>query len=122
MALGSIATVLPHMRTGRLRGLAVTGSRRTSAIDLPTIAEAGVPGYESNSWYGVLAPAATPRDIIHKLSAEIVRIVKLPDTRARIAHEGQEAAGTSADEFAVYLKSEVEKWARVVKATGIPRE
>jgi tripartite-type tricarboxylate transporter receptor subunit TctC len=123
ISFGSIATVLPQMRSGRLRGLAVTGAARTQAMaQLPTVAEAGIPGYEMNSWYGVLAPGATPRDIVLKLSAEIVRIIKLPETRERLAHEGQEAAGTTADEFAAYLRSEVEKWSRVVKSAGIAAE
>ena len=123
VSFGSIATVLPQLRAGKLRGLAVTGSSRASAIpDLPTIAEAGLPGYAMNSWYGVLAPASTPRDIVEKLSTEIVRIVRLPDVRERLVSEGQEPAGTTAEAFAAYLRAEVEKWARVVKAAGIPVE
>jgi tripartite-type tricarboxylate transporter receptor subunit TctC len=123
VAFGSIATVLPQLRAGKLRGLAVTGSSRAAAIpDLPTIAEAGIPGYELNSWYGVLAPAATPRDIVQKLSAEIVRIVRLPDVREHLVYEGQEPAGTTAEAFAAYLRAEVEKWARVVRVAGIPVE
>ncbi len=123
ISFGSIATVLPQVRAGRQRALAVTGAARAQAMaTLPTVAEAGIAGYEMNSWYGVLAPAATPRDIVQRLSAEIARIIKLPETRERLAHEGQEAAGTTADEFATYLRSEVEKWARVVKSSGVPIE
>ncbi len=123
ISFGSIATVLPQVRAGRQRALAVTGAARAQArATLPIVAEAGIVGYEMNSWYGVLAPAATPRDIVQRLSAEIARIIKLPETRERLAHEGQEAAGTTADEFATYLRSEVEKWARVVKSSGVPIE
>lgn len=123
VSFSSIATALPQVRSGRLRGLAVTGvTRARAAAELPTVAEAGIPGYEMNSWYGVLVPAATPRDIILRLSAEIVRIIKQPETRDRLAHEGQEAAGTTSDGFAAYLRAEVEKWARVVKAARLPVE
>lgn len=119
LTFGSIATVLPQVRAGKVRAVAVTGARRSSAVpDLPTISEAGVPGYELNSWYGVLAPAATPREIVAKLSAEVVRILHLPEVRDRIAHEGIEPAGTTPEEFAAYIKAEIAKWARVVKASG----
>ena len=117
---GSIATVLPQLKTGRVRVLAVTGSQRAAALpDVPTVSEAGVAGYEMNSWYGVLAPAATPPDIVNKAGAEIARIVKLQPVRERLSHEGLEPAGTLPPEFAAYIKAEVAKWARVVKSAGI---
>ena len=123
VTFGSIQTVLPQVRNGRLRALASTGARRAAAVpDLPTVAEAGVPGYELNSWYGVLAPAATPHDIVAKLNAEMVRILRLSETRERLTHEGVEPAGTTSEEFAAYIKAEIAKWARVIRAAGIHAE
>ena len=117
---GSIATVLPQVKAGRVRVLAVTGAQRAAAIpDVPTVSEAGVDGYEMNSWYGVLMPGATPPDIVNKVGAEIARIVKLRETRERMSHEGLEPAGTLPPEFAAYIKSEVAKYAKVVRAAGI---
>jgi tripartite-type tricarboxylate transporter receptor subunit TctC len=119
LAFGSIQTVLPQVRAGRLRALATTGAKRSSAVpDLPTIAEAGVAGYELNSWYGVLAPAATPVDIVTKLSTEMIRILRLPEVRERMAREGVEPAGTTPEEFAAYIKAEIAKWTLVIKAAG----
>lgn len=120
---GSIAPVLRQVKAGRVRVLAVTGSQRATAIpDVPTVSEVGVPGYEMNSWYGVLAPAATPQDIVNKAGAEIARIVKLPQVRERLSHEGLEPAGTTPQEFAAYIKAEVAKWTRVVRTAGIKVE
>lgn len=99
------------------------GARRAAALpDVPTVSEAGVPGYEMNSWYGVLAPAATPQDVVNKAGAEIARIVKLSQVRERLSHEGLEPAGTTPQEFAAYIKAEVAKWARVVRSAGIKVE
>ena len=86
------------------------------------MSEAGIPGYEMNTWYGVLAPAATPPDIVNKLGTEIVRIVKLPQVRERLGHEGLDPAGTTPQEFAAYIKAEVAKWAKVARAAGIKIE
>jgi len=123
VTFGSIQTVLPQVRNGRLRALASTGARRAAAVpDLPTVAETGVPGYELNSWYGVLAPAATPHDIVAKLNAEMIRILRLPETRERLTHEGVEPAGTTSEEFAAYIKAEIAKWARMIKTAGIHAE
>jgi tripartite-type tricarboxylate transporter receptor subunit TctC len=120
---GSIATVLPHIKSGRERVLAVTGTQRAAALpDVPTVSEAGVPGYEMNSWYGVLAPAATPQDIVNKAGTEIARIVKLPQVRERLSHEGLEPAGTTPQAFAAYIKVEVAKWAKVARSAGIKIE
>lgn len=113
----------PHIKTGRLRALGVTGIKRApGAEDIPTIAEAGVPGYEAVQWYGVLAPAATPRDIITKLHAGVVRALQNPDVRQRLLNDGAEPVGSSPEEFAAYLRSETEKWAKVIKAAGIKPE
>ena len=113
----------PHINSGRLRALGVTGSKRApGADDIPTIAEAGVAGYEAVQWYGVLAPAATPRDIITKLHAGVVRAMQNPEVRQRLLNDGAEPVGSSPEEFAAYLRSETEKWAKVIKAAGIKPE
>lgn len=113
----------PHIKTGRLRALGVTGTKRApGAEDIPTIAEAGVAGYEAVQWYGVLAPAATPRDIITKLYAGVVRALQNPDVRQRLLNDGAEPVGSSPEEFAAYLRTETVKWAQVIKAAGIKPE
>ncbi|MDH4293126.1 MAG: tripartite tricarboxylate transporter substrate binding protein [Betaproteobacteria bacterium] len=110
----------PHIKSGRLRALGVTGSKRApGADDIPTIAEAGVPGYEAVQWYGVLAPAGTPGDIISKLHAGVVRAVQNPEVRKRLMNDGAEPVGSSPAEFAAYIKAETDKWAKVIKAAGI---
>lgn len=119
LSFGSVTTVLPQVRANRLKALAVTGAKRSSMVpELPTIAEAGVPGYALNSWYGVLAPARTPRQIVAKLSAEIVRILNLADVRAKLLQEGVDPEGTTPQEFSAFIRAEVEKWPRLVKAAG----
>jgi len=119
LSFGSVTTVLPQVRANRLKALAVTGAKRSSMVpELPTIAEAGVPGYALNSWYGVLAPARTPRQIVAKLSTEIVRILNLADVRAKLLQEGVDPEGTTPQEFSAFIRAEVEKWPRLVKAAG----
>jgi tripartite-type tricarboxylate transporter receptor subunit TctC len=113
----------PHIKSGRIRALGVTGTKRApGADDIPTIAEAGVPGYEAVQWYGVLAPAATPRDIITKLHTGVVRALQNPEVRQRLLNDGAEPVGSSPEEFAAYLRSETTKWAQVIKAAGIKPE
>ncbi len=113
----------PHIKSGRLRALGVTGTKRApGADDIPTIAEAGVPGYEAVQWYGVLAPAGTPNDIISKLHAGVVRALQNPDVKKRLLNDGAEPVGSSPAEFAAYIRSETEKWAKVIKAAGIQPE
>lgn len=110
----------PHIKSGRLRALGVTGTKRApGADDIPTIAEAGVPGYEAVQWYGVLAPAGTPAAIIDKLHAGVVRALQNPDVRKRLNNDGAEAVGSSPAEFGAYIRAETEKWARVIKTAGI---
>ena len=113
----SLGGLIPHVKAGRLRTLGVTGPRRTpSAPDIPTIAEAGVPGYEVSGWYGLATTAKTPAATIERLNAAVNRA--LPELRERYAGIGADIAGGSAAEFSAYLKSELEKWARVVKLSG----
>ena len=113
----------PHIKSGRLRALGVTGSKRAPGADnIPTIAEAGVPGYEAVQWYGLLAPAGTSRDIVTKLHAGVVRALQNPDVRQRLLNDGAEPVGNSPEEFATYLRAETTKWAKVVQAAGIKPE
>lgn len=118
VTFGTAASVTPHTKSGRLRGLAVTGSQRSSLLpDMPTIAESGLKGYEMLNWLGMFAPTGTPRAIVDKLSAEVTRIVRLPEVRERLNAQGAEPAPLAAEECAMFVKSEIEKWARVVAAT-----
>ncbi len=110
----------PHILSGRLRAMGVTGSQRApGADDIPTIAEAGVPGYEAVQWYGVLAPAGTPQPVIDKLHTGVVRAVQNPDVRKRLMNDGALPVGSSPAGFAAYIRAETVKWAKVIKAAGI---
>jgi tripartite-type tricarboxylate transporter receptor subunit TctC len=110
-------------KAGRVRPLAVTTAKRSAgAPELPTMQEAGVAGYEVAGWYGVLAPAKTPQAIITKLNREIVRILHSPDVQGRLAADGSEAVGNTPEQFGAHIKSEVAKWAKVVKEAGIRAE
>ncbi len=110
---------LPHIKAGKLRAIAVTSARRSPAMpELPTIAEAGLPGYEAASWFGLLAPAGTPREIVTKLNHTIVESLKTPEMKERLSSQGAEPVGDSPEEFAAYIRSEIAKWAKVVKASG----
>ena len=120
MMFGPIGTVLPLTREGKLRALAVTSLRRSSAApELPTIAESGYPGFEYTGGFGLLAPARTPTAIVRKLYLETVKALALPDLRAKLADLGVEGIGNSPDEFAAVIKSEIPKWAKVIKEAGI---
>lgn len=119
----SILAGLPYAKSGRLRGLGVTSARRSGAApEVPTIAEAGVPGYEASQWFGVLAPAGTPRGIVVRLHAEIARALQTPDVKARLANDGADAIGSTPEEFAAFLRSETAKWAKVARNAGIRPE
>jgi tripartite-type tricarboxylate transporter receptor subunit TctC len=120
MTFGPIVAVLPLAREGKLRALAVTSLRRSSAApELPTIAESGYPGFEATLWLGLLAPARTPATIVGKLHLETVKALALPEMRAKLADFGMEVIGNSPDEFAAAIKSEIPKWAKVIKEAGI---
>ncbi len=122
MAPGMI-TGIPHVRAGKLRALGVTSTRRVAAApDIPTIAEGGLPGYEAVVWYGLLAPAGTPQEIIARLRKESVAVLRAPDSKERIARDGAEAVASSPEEFAAFIKAETVKWAKVAKAAGIKPE
>ena len=112
-------SVMTHIQSGRVRALGVTTAKRTGAMpELPTIAEAGVPGFEASTWHGVLVPAGTPATIIDRLNAEINRALQLPDVRERLAALGAEIIGGTPKEFADHIQREIPKWAKVIRDTG----
>jgi tripartite-type tricarboxylate transporter receptor subunit TctC len=119
----SILSGLPHIKSGRLRGLGVTSAKRAGGVpDIPTIAEAGLPGYEAVQWFGLLAPAATPREIVSRLHTETVRALQSAEVKNRLSADGADPVGSTPEEFAAFLRSETAKWAKVVKQAGIQPE
>jgi len=119
----NLLTALPHIKAGKLRALAVTSVRRSEGLpDVPTVAESGLAGYDSTQWYGVLAPAGTPKEIVARLHDAIVHALRDPEVGKRLAADGAEAVGSGPEEFAAFIKSETEKWARVATAAGIKPE
>ena len=118
--IATVPTAVPHIKSGRVKALAVTTARRSVALpDVPTIAEAtGFKNYESNNWYGLLAPAKTPRQIINKLNSELGAALKLPDVREKLLAQGLEPTPTTPEEFAVYLKNEIVKWSKIARDSG----
>ena len=114
------SVVLPHIKSARLRGLGVTSARRSPlAPELPTIAEAGVPGYEASGWYGVLAPARTPPAVIARLNRELTAVVGEKDVKDRFTATGVEPIGTTPEQFAAFIRSEYLKWGKVVRSAGV---
>jgi len=112
--------VIPHVRSGRLRGIAVAGANRLSALpQVPTFAEGGLPGYDYKAWFGILAPTGTPRDVIDKMSAELARIVNLPDTREKLINQGMEPFVLAPDQVTALIKADVAKYAKIVKTANI---
>jgi len=119
LAFYSASATLAHAKAGRLRALATTGERRSPSLpDLPTVAEAGVPGFVTGSWAGALAPAGTPKPIVAKLHGELTRILQLPEIRERLAALDFEPVGNSPEEFGAIIRKEVVRWAKVVKESG----
>jgi len=116
----TVSLALPHVRAGRVRALASSAARRLAAMpELPTIAQGGVREYDFSTWYGLLAPAGTPRAIVTRLSDEAAKILDEPDTRGRFASDGLEPLKSSPDQFAAFLARDIERWSKVVKATGL---
>ena len=118
-----MSAVMPHIKAGKLRPLAVTGAQRSPATpEVPTIAEAGYPGFEASAWYSVMAPAGTPKTVVMRLNGEILRALKIPEVKERLENVGFELVGSSPDECGTYIRNEIVKWAKVVKASGIKAE
>lgn len=123
LMFATMPAALPHVRTGKVRPVAVTTEKRSLAMpDLPTIAESGVKGYEAATWYGLLAPAATPRAVIDRVHGEAVKILAAPESRKRLTDLGFEPVGNTPAQFAAYIKSEIAKWGKVIRAGGIRAE
>jgi tripartite-type tricarboxylate transporter receptor subunit TctC len=118
-----ISTGVPHVQAGKARGLAVTGTRRATAIpDIPTVAEAGVPGYAATNWYGLLAPAKTPKPVIDRLNKEMVAALTAPDVAESLKSRGIDATPSSPAQFAAFIRAENSKWSQVIKQSGIKGE
>jgi tripartite-type tricarboxylate transporter receptor subunit TctC len=123
MQFATMPTVLPYVRDGKLRGLAVIGSVRSAQLpQLPTISEAGLPGYSVNNWIGLFAPAGTPQEIVNSLNAEVVKIMESPDVQARMATEGARFAPNSPEQFAQFVRMEGIKWGKIIREAGITPE
>ena len=123
MVFINVPAILPHVKSGRLRALAATGAKRTVLMpEVPTLKEAGVNGVEVVVWYGVLAPAGTPKDIVATLAAAIAKAANSPDIRHKLLDQGAEPVGNTAQEFGALLKDEVAKWREVVRASGLKAE
>jgi tripartite-type tricarboxylate transporter receptor subunit TctC len=120
VTIDNMPPYVPQVRAGKIRALAVSTAKRSSAMpDLPTIAEAGVPGYEAGAWFGLLAPAGTPKAVVDKLSAETARILKQADVSKRITELGAEPVGSTPEQFAELIKTEIAKWAKVIKDANV---
>lgn len=120
MMMSSLLPAMPHVKAGRLRGLAVTSLKRTAALpDMPTMAESGVPGFETTSWHGLVVPARTPKAISARLHTEMVKMLNQPDVKALFLSQGMETVGSSPEQFAAYIKHETEKWTKVIKMIGL---
>jgi tripartite-type tricarboxylate transporter receptor subunit TctC len=116
-------SVILHVQAGKLRALATTGARRSETLpDLPTVAESGLPGYEAVGWFGLLAPAATPREVILKLNGDLVRVLKDADLRKKAAHLGAEISANSPGEFARFIREDQAKWSKLMREAGIRPE
>jgi tripartite-type tricarboxylate transporter receptor subunit TctC len=116
----SVPPVLPHVRSGRLRALAVTSEKRFSILpDIPTVSEGGVPGFDMSTWWGLVAPSAVSKNIIARLQAETIKVLRQPDVKEKIAFAGADTVGNTADEFGAFIRSETAKYARIVKDANI---
>lgn len=123
MGIVGAVGAIPQVKAGRLRALAIGDSKRSSTLpDIPTIAEAGVPGYQASIWTGMFGPAKLPRAIIDKLNKEVVRIVQNPDFKAKMTQMGSESAGTSPEEWGKFIEAEIGKWAKIAKLAGLKPE
>ena len=123
LMFSSVVAILPHVKAGKLRALAVSSRQRMALLpDLPTIAESGAPGYQSSSWYGILAPAGTPPDVVARLNAALVKIVAQPDVKQALAQEGAEPVGDSPQAFGAFIQAEKQRLGDVIRTAKIPMQ
>jgi tripartite-type tricarboxylate transporter receptor subunit TctC len=118
--MATMASALPHIKSGRIRPLAVSTAKRVAVVpDVPTMQEAGVPGFDYSTWYGIVVPAGTPQPVVDTLNRALVKILATADVKKKFGRQGVEPTSTSPQEFKAYLEAEVAKWATVVKAAGM---
>ena len=123
MMFSNMSACLPHIKAGKIRGLAVSSLERVAAApDIPTVAESGVPGFEAETWFGLLAPAGTPPEIVKRLNTDVLKALTKPDVKEKLASLGLTIAGSTPEKFSGYIKSEYAKWAKVIKDAGIKME
>jgi tripartite-type tricarboxylate transporter receptor subunit TctC len=123
VTMDSLLQSLPHIKAGRLKALAVLGPKRSALLpDVPTVAEAGVPGYALTNWFGLLAPAATPKEVLSKLNRDVLQVLTDAEIRKKIADMGADVVGNSAEEFGAAMRAESAQWAEVIKAANIKAE
>jgi tripartite-type tricarboxylate transporter receptor subunit TctC len=119
MMFDNLPTALPHIKSGKLKALGLTSAKQNSAVPgVPTIAEAALPGYEASSWFGMFAPAGTPKEIVTRLNQTLTKALATPEVRERLLSQGAEPVGNTPEQFADYVKAEISKWEKVVKASG----
>lgn len=119
MMFTTVVSAMPHIKSGKLRAVAVASAKRIAAMpNLPTVAESGVPGFDSSSWGGILFPAGTPKEIVAKMHGAVITILAMPDVKARLSSLGAEVVGNTPEEFGSYIKSETAKWGKVIKTSG----
>jgi tripartite-type tricarboxylate transporter receptor subunit TctC len=123
LSFSTVAITLPQVNAGRIRALAVTSPQRAAVLpQMPTMAEAGVPGFESQQWFGLFGPAALPRDIIGRLNAEITRMIEAPEVRTRLGNEGAEPVKLTLEQFAAFLRADATRWTKVIRASSATAE
>jgi tripartite-type tricarboxylate transporter receptor subunit TctC len=123
LIFATTASAVPQIKAGRVKGIAVTTAKRSALMpELPTISEAGLTGFDANNWYGLVAPAGTPRAIIDQLNAEVTKILNMPDVKATLFNQGLDPAPGTPEQFGAYIKSERIKWAKVIKESGAKAE
>jgi tripartite-type tricarboxylate transporter receptor subunit TctC len=123
MIFAGIPSVLPHVQSGRLRPLGVSALKRAAAVPkIPTFDEQGLKGYEATNWFGIFAPAKTPKEIVTRLNAEIDHVIRMPEMIERFTREGLDTIGGSAESFASFVRAEIAKYAKVIQAAGIPKQ
>jgi tripartite-type tricarboxylate transporter receptor subunit TctC len=123
LMFSSVVAILPHIKAGKLRALAVTGEKRLASLpDVPTVAESGFPGYEASSWYGILAPAGTPREIVTRLNAEFTRALEQPEVRKTLLADGADPVGGTPESFAAFIRSEKGRMGKLIRDAKIRME